>query len=113
MTEPLCEVCEFELADEDVGWRCACRACDGTHFCCVPCVAAWGRQVQENDPEKGKTGVWAVIELCPDDIRATAAVMGFDLPTLSRLSKEILMGYRESDRDFGTNLRSVLKTGWL
>lgn len=111
MTEPLCDVCESELAKEDAGWRCACRACDGTHFCCVPCVAAWGRQIRETNPEKGplgKPGVWAVIDLCPDDIRATAALMGLDLPTLSRLSWEILKGAQSAYPEFGTNLRSVL-----
>ena len=113
MTDPRCEVCEADLSVQDFEWRCACLECGGTHFCCVPCVAAWGRQVRSNEPGSpppGRPGVWAEVDQCPVGIRATAEIMGLDLTMLSQLTREIVKGYQDqSGRDFGSGLSEHLR----
>lgn len=93
MSPKPCDVCASPLTNADADWWVCCRSCEGLHFFCLTCVLLWGRQL--GLPDRPRRNVWAEVEVCPDEARATAELMGFDLGMLS----PILRAMRERKWD--------------
>ena len=101
MTAPRCDVCTAPLAEEDAEWLCSCQSCANLHFCCVTCVLLWGRKLSLE--ERPLHNVWAEVEICPDDAKATAELMGLDLEMLAQLRRDYL-NRGGTDRQYGSGL---------
>lgn len=104
-----CESCGLRFRKANHRWPADCRSCGGRHTYCLVCVLLWGERLEEE-----RDGAWAGTDLCPDEARAAAALMGINLGGLTNRVWEAVgdeIDISGGDPGLGTGIGGYLHSG--